>query len=39
MIDELKPYPKYEETGLPWLKRVPYNWHVKRAKSVFRPNR
>ena len=35
MIADLKPYPEYKESGLPWLGRVPGHWEVKRAKSIF----
>ncbi len=35
MIADLKPYPEYKESGLPWLGRVPGHWGVKRAKSIF----
>lgn len=29
MIAELKPYPKYENSGLSWPERVPEHWHVR----------
>jgi type I restriction enzyme, S subunit len=35
MIADLKPYPEYKESGLPWLGQVPGHWDVKRAKSIF----
>jgi type I restriction enzyme, S subunit len=35
MIDELKPYPEYKESGLPWLGKVPGLWEVERAKTLF----
>ena len=35
MIADLKPYPEYKESGLPWLGQVPAHWEVKRAKSNF----
>jgi type I restriction enzyme S subunit len=35
MIADLKPYPEYKESGLPWLGQVPGHWGVKRAKSIF----
>jgi type I restriction enzyme S subunit len=35
VIADLKPYPEYKESGLPWLGRVPGHWEVKRAKSIF----
>lgn len=33
MIADLKPYPAYKESGLPWLGRVPGHWEVKRLKN------
>jgi type I restriction enzyme, S subunit len=35
MIDGLKPYPEYKESGLPWLNRMPNHWGLKRGKSIF----
>jgi type I restriction enzyme S subunit len=35
MIADLKPYPEYKESGLPWLGQVPRHWTVKRAKAIF----
>ena len=35
MIADLKPYPEYKESGLPWLGKVPRHWVIKRAKSIF----
>jgi type I restriction enzyme S subunit len=35
MIGDLKPYPEYKESGLPWLGQVPKCWEVKRAKAIF----
>ena len=35
MIADLKPYPDYKESGLPWLGQVPNHWEIKRAKSIF----
>jgi type I restriction enzyme, S subunit len=35
MIRDLKPYPAYRDSGLPWLKRIPSSWHVLRGKNVF----
>jgi type I restriction enzyme S subunit len=37
MTDDLKPYPAYSSTDLPWLISIPENWRVLRAKNVFRP--
>ena len=33
MIEKLKPYPEYKESGLPWLGNVPIHWEVRRTKS------
>ena len=35
MIEGLKPYADYKESGLPWLGRCPKNWSVRRAKILF----
>ena len=32
----LKPYPKYKDSGLPWLGDVPKHWEVQRGKNIFR---
>jgi len=31
-----KPYPKYKDSGVEWLGRVPEHWEVKRFKFIFR---
>jgi len=36
MIADLKPYPEYMESGLPWLGKVPEHWDVVRIKTVLR---
>lgn len=36
MSDELKPYPEYKESGVPWLGRMPRHWHTLRAKYLYR---
>jgi len=36
MIDKLRPYPEYKDSGLPWLGQVPAHWQTKRAKWIFR---
>jgi type I restriction enzyme S subunit len=38
MIADLKPYPEYKESGLPWLGRVPGHWEMRPAFGVFVPN-
>jgi type I restriction enzyme, S subunit len=35
LVDALRPYPEYKESGLPWLGQIPRFWEVKRAKSIF----
>lgn len=36
MSDKLKPYPKYKDSGVPWLGKIPDHWDVRRCKYVFR---
>lgn len=36
MAAELKPYPRYRDSGVEWLEAVPAHWEVRRAKHVFR---
>lgn len=36
MIQSLRPYPAYKDSGVPWLGKVPEHWTVRRIKSVFR---
>ncbi|MFZ4537125.1 restriction endonuclease subunit S [Propionivibrio sp.] len=35
MIEGLKPYAEYKESGLPWLGRCPSHWSVRRTKILF----
>jgi type I restriction enzyme S subunit len=35
MIADLKPYPEYKESGLPWANRVPSHWKFRRTKVLF----
>jgi len=35
MMAELKPYPEYEASGLPWLKGLAPGWRILRGKGVF----
>lgn len=35
MTADLKPYPEYKDSGVPWLGKVPKHWHVRRMKHVF----
>ncbi len=36
MIDNLKPYPRTKDSGVPWLGKVPEHWRSERAKWLFR---
>jgi type I restriction enzyme S subunit len=36
MIEDLKPYPEYKDSGLPWLGDVPAHWEIKRGKSYLK---
>jgi len=33
MIDGLKPYPAYKDSGVPWLGPVPEHWEVRRLRD------
>jgi len=35
MIEDLKPYAEYKESGLPWLGELPAHWEIKRNASLF----
>ena len=35
MIEDLKPYAEYKESGLSWLGQVPGHWEIKRGKSYL----
>ncbi|MGE5154099.1 MAG: hypothetical protein ACM3ST_08795, partial [Bdellovibrio bacteriovorus] len=35
MIDGLKPYPKYKDSGVRWLGEVPEHWQVLPNRAVF----
>ncbi|MEJ7809344.1 MAG: restriction endonuclease subunit S [Gemmatimonadaceae bacterium] len=34
MIDALKPYRAYKDSGVPWLGQVPEHWEVRRQRNV-----
>ncbi len=34
-LGDLGPYPAYEDSGLPWLGKVPERWKVHRGKAIF----
>jgi len=36
MIDGLKPYPAYKNSGVPWLGKVPAHWEVLPGRTLFR---
>jgi len=36
VIRDLKPYPAYKDSGVPWLGEVPEHWEVRRLKYVLR---
>jgi type I restriction enzyme S subunit len=38
MIEELKPYPAYKDSGVAWLGKVPEHWEVRRLKRIARLN-
>ena len=35
MIDDLRPYPAYKDSGLPWLGKLPEHWDVRRNGRLF----
>jgi type I restriction enzyme S subunit len=36
MITDLRPYPAYKDSGIPWLGVVPMHWNVWRLKQICR---
>ena len=36
MIEGLKPYAEYKDSGQEWLGRCPKNWNVRRTKLILR---
>lgn len=34
MIHNLKPYPAYKDSGVPWLGKVPEHWEIRRLKHT-----
>ena len=32
----MKPYPKYRDSGVPWLNNIPEHWAVRKIKFIFR---
>ncbi|RIK33486.1 MAG: restriction endonuclease subunit S [Chloroflexi bacterium] len=39
MIDYLKPYPEYKDSGLLWLEKVPAHWAIKPGFAAYRQKR
>jgi type I restriction enzyme, S subunit len=37
MIADLKPYPAYKDSGVPWLGKVPEKWEVLPALATYKP--
>ena len=35
MIENPKPYPKYKDSGVEWLGKVPEHWEVASGRSVL----
>lgn len=35
MIADLKPYPEYKDSGLPWLGQVPEHWALLPNRALF----
>ncbi len=35
MIEGLKPYAEYKESGIPWARELPSGWQTERAKRLF----
>jgi type I restriction enzyme S subunit len=35
MIEDLKPYPQYKDSVLPWLGEVPAHWGIARGRQIF----
>jgi type I restriction enzyme S subunit len=35
MIQDLKPYPAYKESGVPWLGAIPQHWSLQRLDRLF----
>lgn len=35
MAAELKPYPRYEDSGVEWLGAIPAHWKVERLKGLL----
>src|SRR5436190_1699257 len=36
MINGIKAYPEYKDSGVPWLDEIPAHWELQRGKWLFR---
>jgi len=36
VISNLKPYPAYKESAIPWLGDMPEHWEIRRGKNLFK---
>ncbi len=36
MMSDLKPYPKYKDSGVPWLGEVPEHWDITHVRRLFK---
>ena len=34
-MNDLQPYPAYQEVSLPWLDKIPSHWKIQRGKTIF----
>lgn len=35
MTSKLKPYPKYKDSGIQWIGKIPEGWEVNRLKFLL----
>ena len=35
MTDELRPYPEYKDSGVPWFGQIPRHWEFKRLGNIL----
>ena len=35
MTCDLKPYPAYKDSGVPWLGDMPEHWKIRKLRNVF----
>lgn len=36
MLDDLRPYPEYRDSGVPWLGQIPVHWDVRQLRHIGR---